>query len=98
LPCDDGHGKGGGSNPADGPPPGDIEGHCEGDRGNPDDAEEQQHATPLRSRADFLKRRGLLEGTLVTRGGGFGRTPAGEVGDLGGKNIGRNRHVVTFTV
>jgi arylsulfatase A-like enzyme len=39
-----------------------------------------------------LKRRGLLEDTLVVWGGEFGRTPMGEVREL----VGRNHHIDTF--
>jgi hypothetical protein len=45
-----------------------------------------------------LKRRGLLNDTLVLWGGEFGRTPMGEVRDVGGKDIGRNHHIEAFTV
>jgi hypothetical protein len=45
-----------------------------------------------------LKRRGLLDQTLVLWGGEFGRTPMGEVRDVGGKDIGRNHHIEAFTV
>jgi hypothetical protein len=45
-----------------------------------------------------LKRRGLLDDTLVIWGGEFGRTPMGEVRDVGGKDIGRNHHIDAFTV
>jgi hypothetical protein len=45
-----------------------------------------------------LKRRGLLDETLVIWGGEFGRTPMGEVRDVGGKDIGRNHHIEAFTV
>jgi hypothetical protein len=45
-----------------------------------------------------LKRRGLLDETLVVWGGEFGRTPMGEVRDVGGKDIGRNHHIDAFTM
>jgi hypothetical protein len=45
-----------------------------------------------------LKRRGLLDETLVVWGGEFGRTPMGEVRDVGGKDTGRNHHIEAFTV
>jgi hypothetical protein len=45
-----------------------------------------------------LKRRGLLDDTLVIWGGEFGRTPMGEVRDVGGRDIGRNHHIEAFTV
>jgi hypothetical protein len=41
-----------------------------------------------------LKRRGLLDETLVVWGGEFGRTPMGEVRE----NIGRNHHIDTATM
>jgi hypothetical protein len=44
-----------------------------------------------------LKRRGLLDQTLVIWGGEFGRTPMGEVRDVGGRDIGRNHHIEAFT-
>jgi hypothetical protein len=40
-----------------------------------------------------LKRRGLLDQTLVIWGGEFGRTPMGEVRD----SVGRNHHIEAFT-
>jgi hypothetical protein len=45
-----------------------------------------------------LKRRGLLEDTLVIWGGEFGRTPMGEIRDVGGRDVGRNHHIEAFTV
>src|SRR6516225_7706547 len=45
-----------------------------------------------------LKRRGLLDDTLVIWGGEFGRTPMSEVRDVGGRDIGRNHHIEAFTV
>jgi arylsulfatase A-like enzyme len=41
-----------------------------------------------------LKRRGLLEDTLVIWGGEFGRTPMGEIRDT----IGRNHHIEAFSM
>jgi hypothetical protein len=41
-----------------------------------------------------LKRRGLLDSTLVIWGGEFGRTPMGEVRD----SVGRNHHIEAFTL
>jgi len=41
-----------------------------------------------------LKRRGLLEDTIVIWGGEFGRTPMGEVR----QNTGRNHHIDAFTM
>jgi Protein of unknown function (DUF1501) len=43
-----------------------------------------------------LKRRGLLDHTLVIWGGEFGRTPMGEVRDSG--KAGRNHHIDAFTL
>ena len=43
-----------------------------------------------------LKRRGLLDHTLVIWGGEFGRTPMGE-GRIGNK-VGRNHHIDAFTI
>ena len=45
-----------------------------------------------------LKARGLLDETLVIWGGEFGRTPMGEVRNVGGKDTGRNHHIDAFTV
>jgi hypothetical protein len=45
-----------------------------------------------------LKRRGLLDETLVIWGGEFGRTPMGEVRDVGGHDVGRNHHIDAFTM
>jgi hypothetical protein len=45
-----------------------------------------------------LKQRGLLDDTLVIWGGEFGRTPMGEVRDVGGKDVGRNHHIDAFTM
>src|SRR5215831_10237504 len=45
-----------------------------------------------------LKQRGLLDDTLVIWGGEFGRTPMGEVRDVGGRDIGRNHHIEAFTL
>jgi hypothetical protein len=41
-----------------------------------------------------LKRRGLLDNTLVVWGGEFGRTPMGEVRD----SVGRNHHIEGYTM
>jgi hypothetical protein len=41
-----------------------------------------------------LKRRGLLDSTLVIWGGEFGRTPMGEIRD----SVGRNHHIEAFTM
>jgi hypothetical protein len=45
-----------------------------------------------------LKQRGLLDSTLVVWGGEFGRTPMGEVRDVGGRDVGRNHHIEAFTM
>ncbi len=45
-----------------------------------------------------LKRRGLLDETLVVWGGEFGRTPMGEIRDVGGRDIGRNHHIDAYTM
>ncbi len=45
-----------------------------------------------------LKRRGLLNETLVIWGGEFGRTPMGEIRDVGGKDIGRNHHIDAYSM
>jgi hypothetical protein len=45
-----------------------------------------------------LKRRGLLDETLVIWGGEFGRTPMGEIRDVGGKDIGRNHHIDAYSM
>jgi hypothetical protein len=44
-----------------------------------------------------LKRRGLLDSTLVIWGGEFGRTPMGEGRELAGR-FGRNHHIDAFTM
>jgi hypothetical protein len=41
-----------------------------------------------------LKRRGLLDSTLVIWGGEFGRTPMGEIRD----SVGRNHHIDAYTM
>jgi hypothetical protein len=45
-----------------------------------------------------LKRRGLLDETIVIWGGEFGRTPMGEIRDVGGYDVGRNHHIDAFTM
>ena len=50
--------------------------------------------SPARRLITDLKRRGLLDDTLVVWGGEFGRTPMGEVRE----NIGRNHHIDTATM
>jgi hypothetical protein len=49
---------------------------------------------PIAALITDLKRRGLLDDTLVIWGGEFGRTPMGEVRD----SVGRNHHIDTFTM
>jgi uncharacterized protein (DUF1501 family) len=45
-----------------------------------------------------LKRRGLLEDTLVVWGGEFGRTPMVESNPALGRKLGRDHHPQAFTV
>ena len=45
-----------------------------------------------------LKRRGLLDSTLVIWGGEFGRTPMVETNPALGRNLGRDHHPQAFTV
>jgi hypothetical protein len=45
-----------------------------------------------------LKRRGLLDDTLVIWGGEFGRTPMGEIREVGGYDVGRNHHIDAYTM
>jgi hypothetical protein len=45
-----------------------------------------------------LKRRGLLDDTLVIWGGEFGRTPMGEIRDVGGRDVGRNHHIDAYSM
>ena len=62
----------------------------------------QEHLPPICNEIDQassalvidLKRRGLLENTIVIWGGEFGRTPMGEVRE----NTGRNHHIDAFTM
>jgi hypothetical protein len=49
---------------------------------------------PVAALITDLKRRGLLDDTLVIWGGEFGRTPMGEVRD----SVGRNHHIDAFTM
>ena len=49
---------------------------------------------PCAALVQDLKRRGLLDQTLVVWGGEFGRTPMGEVRE----HVGRNHHVDAFTM
>jgi hypothetical protein len=53
---------------------------------------------PMAALVRDLKARGLLDSTLVIWGGEFGRTPMGEVRDVGGKDLGRNHHIEAFTI
>jgi len=52
---------------------------------------------PIAALMRDLKQRGLLERTLVVWSGEFGRTPMGEVREVGGK-VGRNHHIDAFTL
>ncbi len=45
-----------------------------------------------------LKRRGLLDDTLVVWGGEFGRTPMVETNPALGRSLGRDHHPQTFTM
>jgi Protein of unknown function (DUF1501) len=49
---------------------------------------------PMTALLTDLKRRGLLDSTLVIWGGEFGRTPMGEVRDT----VGRNHHIDAYTM
>jgi Protein of unknown function (DUF1501) len=49
---------------------------------------------PMAALVTDLKRRGLLEDTLVVWGGEFGRTPMGEIRE----SVGRNHHIDAFTM
>jgi hypothetical protein len=49
---------------------------------------------PAAALVSDLKRRGLLDQTLVVWGGEFGRTPMGEIRET----VGRNHHIDAFTV
>jgi hypothetical protein len=54
----------------------------------------QQVDRPCMALITDLKRRGLLDSTLVIWGGEFGRTPMGEVRDT----VGRNHHIESSTI
>jgi hypothetical protein len=58
------------------------------------DAVCQQVDRPMAALLGDLKRRGLLDSTLVIWGGEFGRTPMGEVRD----SVGRNHHIDAYTM
>jgi hypothetical protein len=58
------------------------------------DAVCQQVDRPMAALVTDLKRRGLLDSTLVIWGGEFGRTPMGEVRD----SVGRNHHIDAYTM
>ena len=58
------------------------------------DAVSQQVDKPTEALVMDLKRRGLLDDTLVIWGGEFGRTPMGEVRDV----VGRNHHIDAYTM
>jgi hypothetical protein len=49
---------------------------------------------PAAALVQDLKRRGLLDSTLVIWGGEFGRTPMGEIRET----VGRNHHIDAFTM
>jgi uncharacterized protein (DUF1501 family) len=49
---------------------------------------------PCAALVSDLKRRGLLDDTLVVWGGEFGRTPMGEIRD----SVGRNHHIDAYTM
>jgi hypothetical protein len=54
----------------------------------------QEIDRPCAALIQDLKRRGLLEDTLVVWGGEFGRTPMGEVRET----VGRNHHIAAYTM
>ncbi|MBO0700883.1 MAG: DUF1501 domain-containing protein [Zavarzinella sp.] len=54
----------------------------------------EQVDRPVAALLGDLKRRGLLDSTLVIWGGEFGRTPMGEVRDT----VGRNHHIDAYTM
>ena len=53
---------------------------------------------PLAALVLDLKRRGLLDDTLVIRGGEFGRTPMVETNPALGRSLGRDHHPQAFTM
>jgi hypothetical protein len=66
------------------------------DLGQPLDQVAREVDQPTAALIRDLKRRGLLDQTLVIWGGEFGRTPMGEVGESG--KSGRNHHIDAFTL
>jgi hypothetical protein len=58
------------------------------------DARCQETDRPAAALIRDLKRRGLLDRTLVIWGGEFGRTPMGEIRD----SVGRNHHIDAYTM
>jgi hypothetical protein len=66
------------------------------DLGQPLDQVTREIDQPTAALIQDLKRRGLLEHTLVVWGGEFGRTPMGEVRDSG--KAGRNHHIDAYTL
>ncbi|HVK14000.1 MAG TPA: DUF1501 domain-containing protein [Gemmataceae bacterium] len=58
------------------------------------DAVCEQVDRPMTALVADLKRRGLLDSTLVVWGGEFGRTPMGEARDT----VGRNHHIDAYTM
>jgi len=67
------------------------------DIGQPLDQVSREVDRPTAALIRDLKRRRLLDHTLVIWGGEFGRTPMGEVRETGGK-FGRNHHIDAFTM
>jgi hypothetical protein len=67
------------------------------DIGQPLDQACREIDQPTAALIKDLKRRGLLENTLIIWGGEFGRTPMAEGRELGDK-FGRNHHIDAFTM
>jgi len=67
------------------------------DIGQPLDQACKEIDQPTAALIKDLKRRGLLENTLIIWGGEFGRTPMAEGRELGDK-FGRNHHIDAFTM
>jgi uncharacterized protein (DUF1501 family) len=67
------------------------------DVGQPLDQVCQEVDQPTAALIRDLKRRGLMDHTLVIWGGEFGRTPMAE-GREGGNKFGRNHHIDAFTM
>src|SRR5216683_3539326 len=66
------------------------------DLGQPLDQVTREIDQPTAALIRDLKRRGLLEHTLVVWGGEFGRTPMGEARES--KKVGRNHHIDAYTL